>query len=171
MKRDRLSSSALNSLDASLIGFVMAGCIGVGYLAGNWLDGRLGTSYWTPILVVVGVMAGARQMWITVSRIRKSFSDGNFDKLNISEFHKSETQNAQESSRAANADTSHRKPRFFHVPPPPEVHEQDAPLIDEGEEAFEDQIAELRQLQQEISQLDEGDSSSNSSDDKKYESD
>jgi hypothetical protein len=153
MKRDRLSPSAINSLDASLIGFVMAGCIGVGYFAGNWLDGRLGTTYWTPILVVVGVIAGARQMWITVSRIRKSFSDGSFDKLNVSEFRKNEAQNAQQRNRAANADPSHRKPRFFHVPPPPEGSKSTS-APDENDVAFNDQIEELKQLQSEIDQID-----------------
>ena len=159
MKRDRLSSSAINSLDASLIGFVMAGCIGVGYFAGNWLDGKLGTTYWTPILVIVGVIAGARQMWITVSRIRKSFSDGSFDKLNVSEFRKNETQNAQQRNRAANADSSHRKPRFFHVPPPPEGQGKSTFPADEKDAAFNDQIEELKQLQSEIDQIDKEDES------------
>jgi hypothetical protein len=159
MKRDRLSSSAINSLDASLIGFVMAGCIGVGYFAGNWLDGKLGTTYWTPILVIVGVIAGARQMWITVSRIRKSFSDGSFDKLNVSEFRKNETQNAQQRNRAANADSSHRKPRFFHVPPPPEGRGKSTFPADEKDAAFNDQIEELKQLQSEIDQIDKEDES------------
>jgi len=159
MKRDRLSPSALNSLDASLIGFVMAGCIAVGYFAGNWLDGKLGTAYWTPILVVVGVMAGARQMWITVSRIRKSFTDGSFDKLNGSEFRKNEAQNAQQRNRAANADPSHRKPRFFHVPSPLEGQGKSTFSAEENDAAFSDQIEELKQLQSEINQADKEDES------------
>ena len=162
MKRDRLSPSALNSLDASLIGFVMAGCIGVGYFAGNWLDGRLGTTYWTPVLVVVGVMAGARQMWITVSRIRKSFSDGSFDKLNGSEFRRKETQNAQQQNRAANADPSHRKPRFFHVPPPPEGSKGGSKSTfppEQNDAAFDEQLDELKKLQAEIDQIDKEDES------------
>ena len=156
MKRNLLSPSSLNSLDASLIGFVMAGCIGVGYFAGNWLDGRLGTTYWTPILVVVGVIAGARQMWITVSRIRKSFTDGSFDKLNNSEFRKSEAQNAQQRNRAANADPSHRKPRFFHVPPPPEGNKSTS-APNENDAAFNDQLAQLKNLQAEIDQIEKKD--------------
>ncbi|MEO6908031.1 MAG: AtpZ/AtpI family protein [Abditibacteriaceae bacterium] len=158
MNRNRLSPSALNSLDASLIGFVMAGCIGMGYFAGNWLDGRLGTQYWTPILVVVGVVAGARQMWITVSRIRKSFTDGSFDKLNGSEFRKSEAQDVQQRNRAANADPSHRKPRFFNVPPPPNGSES-TPPTGENETAFNDQLAELKNLQAEIDQIEKKDES------------
>lgn len=177
MKRDQQSPSALNSLDASLIGFVMAGCIGVGYFAGNWLDGRLGTQYWTPILVIVGVVAGARQMWITVSRIRKSFSSSGFDKLNVSEFRKNEAQDAQKLNRAAHADPSHRKPRFFNVPPPPEAQGENA-LVAETEKAdtenvdktFEDQLSELRHLQQEINQVDNEESTSKPSVDKKHES-
>lgn len=158
MKRNPLSPSALNSLDASLIGFVMAGCIGVGYFAGSWLDGRLGTQYWTPILVVVGVIAGARQMWITVSRIRKSFSEGGFDKLNVSEFRKIEAQDAQKLNRAANADPSHRKPRFFHVPPPPEANKSTS-VADASDTAFNDQLDELKHLQKEIDQIDKKDES------------
>ena len=160
MKRDQQSSSALKSLDASLIGLVMAGCIGVGYFAGNWLDGRMGTTYWTPILVVVGVMAGARQMWVTVSRIQETFSTGNFDKMNISEFQKNEAQDAQKRNRAANADSSHRKPRFFHVPPPPEGSKsKSTPAPSENDVAFNDQIEELKQLQSEIEQIDKEDES------------
>lgn len=172
MKRKSFSPSTLNSLDASLIGFVMAGCIGVGYFAGNWLDGRLGTQYWTPILVIVGVIAGARQMWITVSRIRKSFSDGSFDKMNVSEFRRNEAQDAQERSRAADADPSHRKPRFFHVPSPPEADNSAAVTEAKdddsaGETMFQDQISELRHLQREIDQMNDQDDASESSDDSK----
>ena len=157
MKRKGFSPSTLSSLDASLIGFVMAGCIGVGYLAGSWLDGKMGTQHWTPILVIVGVMAGARQMWITVARIRKSFSDGSFDKMNVSEFRENETQNAQQRNRAANADPSHRKPRFFNVPSPPVAEGERSPSKKKTEKAFEEELSELRQLQQEINQLEDED--------------
>jgi hypothetical protein len=170
MRRSRLSPSALNSLDASLIGFVMAGCIAVGYFAGNWLDGRLGTQYWTPILVVLGVVAGAREMWRTVSRIRKSFSQGSFDNMSVSEFRKKEAPDAQQSNRAADADSSQRKPRFFHVPPPPRPQGESTSAVEDAPETvFEDQVAELRRLQREIDELEE-DGSSDSSGSERHES-
>ncbi len=97
-------------------------------------------------------------MWITVSRIRKSFSEGGFDKLNVSEFRKIEAQDAQKLNRAANADPSHRKPRFFHVPPPPEANKSTS-VADASDTAFNDQLGELKHLQKEIDQIDKKDES------------
>ena len=104
------------------------------------------------------MMAGARQMWVTVSRIQETFSTGNFDKMNISEFQKNEAQDAQKRNRAANADSSHRKPRFFHVPPPPEVNKSTS-VADASDTAFNDQLDELKHLQKEIDQIDKKDES------------
>lgn len=165
MARNRLSGAAAGGLEASLIGLTMAGCIGVGYLIGNWLDGKLGTTYLMPIFVVLGIIAGAREMWMTVSRIRRSFSDGTFDNPEISEAKPPQESRTSKPNRAVIAEPSHRKPRFFHVPPPP-APQSDSKIpsasddLDEHEGqkeiTLEKQLSQLRQLQQEIDNLEPG---------------
>lgn len=165
MGRNRLSGVTATGLEASLIGLTMAGCIGVGYLIGNWLDGRLGTTYCTPIMVILGIIAGAREMWLTVARIRKSFSDGTFNSSGHSTGSNPPEMPQMKSNRAAIAEDDHRKPRFFHVPPPPAPGEtSDNSPRSEGQEALENslenQLSQLRKLQQQIEAADEEDSSS-----------
>jgi|GEM_PF-7038187 len=163
MGRNRLSGVTSKGLEASLIGLTMAGCIGVGYLIGNWLDGRMGTTYWTPVMVILGIIAGAREMWITVSRIRESFSDGTFDDPGIPPEHALRESHKTKKSRAAIVDPSHRKPRFFHVPPPPAPGDLSSePQQAPAEDPLEKQLAELQHLQEQIEAADEDDASSSS---------
>lgn len=155
MGRNRLSRGTVKGLEASLIGLTMAGCIGIGYLAGNWLDGRMGTTYWTPILVVMGVVAGAREMWATVSRIKQSFSDGTFDNNEVLEAHPPQEPQSVQQNRAAIAKNSHRKPRFFSVPPPPVFGDSstDTSVNQENSSEIRHQLEHLRELQQQVEEL------------------
>ncbi|MCE9607405.1 MAG: AtpZ/AtpI family protein [Planctomycetia bacterium] len=41
-------------------------------LGGQWLDGRLATSYWSPIGLVVGLVLGAWQLMLLVRSAEKS---------------------------------------------------------------------------------------------------
>lgn len=173
MARNRLSGATAGGVEASLIGLTMAGCIGVGYLIGNWLDGKLGTTYLMPIFVVLGIIAGAREMWRTVSRIRRSFSDGTFDNPRVSQATPAQEPRTSKQNRAVIAEPSHRKPRFFHVPPPPapqgDGNVAPAPGNSDGpaqheDEALEKQLAQLRQLQQEIDSLEPKDKPQGSAD-------
>lgn len=163
MARNRLSGATSGAMQASIIGFVMAGCIAVGYLIGNWLDGKLGTTYWMPIMVILGMIAGAREMWMTVIRIRDSFSDGTFENLNdhpnVSPQENARRVSASKQNRAATADPSHRKPRFFSVPAPPSPQGDTEPdaISDDAQRqntTFESQLEELRRLQQQIDEAD-----------------
>src|SRR4028118_370116 len=54
-------------LHASVIGIVLVGCTAVGFGAGWWLDQKFGTSFWMPVLSMVGVAAGFRQMFVTLA--------------------------------------------------------------------------------------------------------
>lgn len=56
-------------LAAASIGWTLAGCIILGFVAGSWLDRRFGTQFWTPILLLVGVAAGFRELFRTVSQL------------------------------------------------------------------------------------------------------
>ncbi|MGN0431843.1 MAG: AtpZ/AtpI family protein [Lachnospiraceae bacterium] len=42
------------------------------FFIGYWLDGRLGTSYWTIVLFFVGALAGFRNIYIMAKQIYES---------------------------------------------------------------------------------------------------
>jgi len=46
----------------SSVGLIFVVSIVIGYYAGSWLDHKLGTSYWMPILTLIGIAAGFVQM-------------------------------------------------------------------------------------------------------------
>lgn len=71
-KMSRVRQMGLSGLQASTIGWVFAGCILLGFLAGAWLDKRQGTTIWTPILVMVGVVSGFVQMFRTLKDINRA---------------------------------------------------------------------------------------------------
>jgi ATP synthase protein I len=51
------------------LGTAMAGCVGVGVLAGLWLDARVHTS---PLFLVLGLVLGvASAVWTVVSQVRR----------------------------------------------------------------------------------------------------
>lgn len=67
----RISGLNAKGLAASSIGIVLAGCIGLGYLIGSWLDSRYGTTHWTPILLLVGIAAGFREFFHIIKALNK----------------------------------------------------------------------------------------------------
>ena len=69
MRRTRAMGSS--GLQAATIGWVLAGCVFLGYLAGSWLDKHFGTQFWTPVLVLLGVVAGFREMFVTLGQVSK----------------------------------------------------------------------------------------------------
>jgi F0F1-type ATP synthase assembly protein I len=41
----------------------------LGYLGGDWLDGKLGTQPWLGVVgLVIGFVAGARESWLLIKR-------------------------------------------------------------------------------------------------------
>lgn len=62
--------------EASVVGFVWVGSIlggaGIGYL----LDGHFHTSFWTPVLLLVGAALGFREMLVTTSRLNQKPKPG-----------------------------------------------------------------------------------------------
>lgn len=65
----RISGMGAGGLQAMSIGLVLGGCVAVGYLFGAWLDNRFGTGFWMPVGVLLGLVAGFREMFLTVKRI------------------------------------------------------------------------------------------------------
>lgn len=59
---NRLARAGSGGLAAATIGWTLALCIVGGALAGIALDKHFGTSYWTPVLFLLGVAAGFIQM-------------------------------------------------------------------------------------------------------------
>lgn len=69
MTRSRLMGT--RGLAASSIGWVLVGCIAFGFGVGALLDRQLGTAYWMPVLVMVGIAAGFREMFRTLAELNK----------------------------------------------------------------------------------------------------
>ena len=116
MARTRaMSSGGAQGWESYTIGFTLVGCIVAGAGAGYFLDQHFGTSYWLPILFLVGVVGGFREMMVVLKRVN-------------------EEQTAQrlkrQSERAAREvtvkpttdptpDQIKARQRMFAVPPPP----------------------------------------------------
>jgi ATP synthase protein I len=69
-RRARTSDRVRRIADASSIGLAFPIAIGIGYLAGRWLDGFFGTAPWmTAIFSVFGIAAGFLNALRTAIRI------------------------------------------------------------------------------------------------------
>ena len=112
-----LQSSAVG---ISLVGYILGG-VAIGYL----LDSHFRTSFWTPLLLIVGAVGGFRDMIQTLNKVSRQQKQ-----------HKAEREESQASlpavvqptrSRAGNEviesekqESDRAKPRIFAVPPPPQ---------------------------------------------------
>lgn len=108
---NRTAQMGVTGTEASTIGFVLVGCIGVGFFAGNWLDGRMGTSFWMPLGVLLGIVAGFREMLVTVKRLSARQAQAKF-------LQKAEREAQNQLLDAQNAQNLAPKP-LFQVPAPP----------------------------------------------------
>lgn len=124
--RTRMMGS--RGLGAASIGWTLAGCVLVGFGAGAWLDKKLGTTYWMPILFLVGVVAGFREMFRTLAQINKAprvgFSRDATPSPRASNTAASRASSAFASSEpklmASEAEAAGApRQRLFTVPPPP----------------------------------------------------
>jgi ATP synthase protein I len=71
MKRERLRTMKEMAYFSSL-GFQVALSIVIGLAAGVYLDRKFGTSPWlTLILLGMGIVAGFRNLWLAIRKIRK----------------------------------------------------------------------------------------------------
>ena len=100
--------------EAYTIGFTLVGCIVAGAGLGWLLDRQLKTSYWLPILFLVGVVAGFREMLATLKRISQNEAQGRKEKA------AREAANLYTPAPAhATQVTQAPRERIFTVPPPP----------------------------------------------------
>ncbi|RYF46190.1 MAG: AtpZ/AtpI family protein, partial [Cytophagaceae bacterium] len=66
----RTQAMGSSGWEAYTIGFTLVGCIVAGAGAGYLLDSYFKTSYWLPILFLVGVVGGFREMWVVLKRVQ-----------------------------------------------------------------------------------------------------
>jgi len=64
----------LLSLGFTLLGLLVAGPV-VGYLLGDWLDRKFGTSWITWVCLLIGFAAAGRQIYLIARRIQKEAQD------------------------------------------------------------------------------------------------
>lgn len=126
---ERLQSGG-GAMQASTIGFVLAGSIAAGFFLGSWLDARLKTGFWMPLLTVLGVFGGFFQMLQILKQIDEAArrEDAQAKRNRVAKAPDSKAQNAERRSRAAvpseaqsatEAEEERTRPRIFAVPPPP----------------------------------------------------
>ena len=139
MTRSRLMGT--RGLAASSIGWVLVGCTAFGFGVGLLLDRQLGTAYWMPVMVMVGIAAGFREMFRTLAELNKQPSSPRKERTQST----SRALAASVESKRENAGQStlvEEKPRqrIFDVPPPP-IASFDAKPVSQEErkaEAVED---------------------------------
>lgn len=116
MARSRaMSSSGPSGLEATTIGLTLVGFIVAGAGAGWFLDKWLGTIYWLPILFLVGVFGGFREMMLVLKRVNQAQAAEKERKANerrAREVTVKPTDNPTPGQIAA-------RQRMFEVPPPP----------------------------------------------------
>ena len=131
----RTQAMGNKGLAAASIGWTLAGCILVGFAAGSWLDGRFGLQLWTPILLLVGVCAGFREMFRTIAQISQ-------DGRKVLPLEPSAATSSPPSTQAKRAAIDRagqassepqvlaapaQRERLFSVPPPPFLEQQSEP--------------------------------------------
>jgi len=134
-RMDRIKGGGVNGAQASSIGLTLVGCIIAGAGAGWWLDKHFGTAYWTPILFLVGVAAGFRQMMLTIRDTNawearrkveeKTERAATASSDNAGSAHAGSAHAGSQSEGFTNADVEAQpqnervRPRVFQVPAPP----------------------------------------------------
>ena len=151
-----MSSGGPTGLEATTIGFTLVGFIVAGAGAGWMLDKWLGTGYWLPILFLVGVFGGFREMMMVLKRVGEAQAAEKVRKANERKERESlvkPTDNPTPGQLAA-------RKRMFEVPPPPfeeaaqKVTEQAAPQEKVGvENVLEQMLAQGDLSEEELKEL------------------
>lgn len=123
------------------VGFTLVGCIVAGAGAGFLLDSHFKTSYWLPILFLVGVVGGFREMWIVIKRVQSQEDQKRREKA-------ASTIMAPPIVSPMQTELPPERQRIFQVPPPSFEETPDAPQSTRNEESADDILKRL---------LDEGD--------------
>ncbi len=152
-----MSSGGSSGYEAYTIGFTLVGCIIAGAGAGWFLDNHFGTSFWLPILFLVGVAAGFREMMVVLKRINQAQAA---DKLKKEQSRRAREVTVKPTDNPTAGQVAARK-RMFEVPPPPfekaaETVAQDAATADEKigvENVLEQMLAQGDLSEEELKEL------------------
>ena len=149
MRRTRAMGSS--GLQAATIGWVLAGCVFLGFFAGSWLDGHFKTQYWTPILVLLGVVAGFREMFVTLAEVSKNTNTKKSTGINSTKANTLKNSSATiQIDNSQPTPTERKRERLFTVPAPPkasfDAKPHEAPTNIERAEQKMDDEALLRAL-------------------------
>ena len=107
-----MSSGGSSGWEATTIGFTLVGCILASSALGYWLDNHFKTGYWLPILFLVGVVAGFREMFVVLGRISREQEQRKRQQQEKVRLAPNPTLNEQTIEAPA-------RERIFKVPPPP----------------------------------------------------
>ena len=110
-----MSSSGPSGLEATTIGFTLVGFIVAGAGAGWLLDKWLGTSYWLPILFLVGTFGGFREMMVVLKRVNQAQAAEKLRKQS----ERREREIKVTATDNPTLDQIAARQRMFEVPPPP----------------------------------------------------
>ncbi len=121
---ERIKGGGVSGAQASSIGLTLVGCIIAGAGAGWWLDKHFGTAYWTPILFLVGVVAGFRQMMLTIRdantfEARRKAEVQSERQANATNLTSNFAPDGSRDEAEGVAQTERVRPRVFQVPAPP----------------------------------------------------
>ena len=116
MARTRaMSSSGSSGWESYTIGFTLVGCIVAGAGLGYFLDKHFGTSYWLPILFLVGVVGGFREMMLVLKRVNEQQAE---DRAKRDAERAMREVTVKPTDNPTTAQVAARQ-RMFEVPPPP----------------------------------------------------
>lgn len=121
------------------VGFTLVGCIVAGAGLGYMLDSYFKTSYWLPILFLVGVVAGFREMLVIIKRIQAQEDQRRRDKA-------ASTPLAPTPSLRNETELPAERKRIFEVPPPPFETSTTASQAPKGERNEESEYDILKRL-------------------------
>ena len=116
MARTRaMSSGGASGWESYTIGFTLVGCIVAGAGVGYFLDRHFGTSFWLPVLFLVGVVAGFREMMLVLKRVNEQQAAERLARQAA----RAQREVVVKPTGKPTPDQLKARQRMFEVPPPP----------------------------------------------------
>ncbi len=131
----RTQAMGSSGWEAYTIGFTLVGCIVAGAGAGYFLDSHFKTSYWLPILFLVGVVAGFREMMVVLKRVQAQQDAQRREKRAATV--------AAPTPTSIETELPAQRQRIFQVPPPPFETGDKVIETKRGEESVDDIMKRL----------------------------
>jgi len=150
----RMTAMGSNGWEAYTVGFTLVGCIVAGAGLGYFLDNHFKTSFWLPVLFLLGVIGGFREMFVTIKRVeaeqkrKRAEKEANRVSYTPKPIQESEV-----------VEPKVERERIFKVPPPPIYGETPKSESETDSKQDEESVEELiqRLLKNETDEPDESD--------------